>query len=84
MNSLILSLITLVPLVIISQSMWDTAMWTWISGSNSVNVAAVYGTKGVPSLNNHPGSRRGSAMVFHPSMNFLFLFGGQIAYRGGL
>ena len=29
-------------------------MWTWISGSNTPGAAAVFGTQGVPSVNNHP------------------------------
>jgi hypothetical protein len=51
-------------------------MWTWVSGSNSVDAVGVYGTKGVPSVNNGPGSRYMHSMVFHPSMNCLFVFGG--------
>jgi hypothetical protein len=31
--------------------------WTWVSGSNALNVDGVYGTKGVPSSANAPGSR---------------------------
>jgi len=29
-------------------------LWTWISGPNTQNASAVYGTQGVPSVNNHP------------------------------
>src|SRR4051812_28708693 len=28
--------------------------WTWISGTNAANSVGVYGTQGVPSVNNHP------------------------------
>ncbi|HRC31892.1 MAG TPA: kelch repeat-containing protein [Bacteroidia bacterium] len=28
--------------------------WTWISGSSNLNSLGVYGTQGVPSVNNHP------------------------------
>jgi hypothetical protein len=56
--------------------MWDNAMWTWVSGNSSAGVFGVYGTKGGPSVNNFPGSRFGHSLVFHPSMNCLFVFGG--------
>ncbi|MBL0152786.1 MAG: hypothetical protein IPP93_04595 [Chitinophagaceae bacterium] len=32
-------------------------MWTWMSGNNTINQYGVYGTKGVPSGANYPGSR---------------------------
>ena len=48
-----------------------------MSGSSTTGAAGVYGTKGVPSVNNFPGSRRAHSMVFHPSMNCLFVFGGH-------
>jgi hypothetical protein len=51
--------------------------WTWVSGSKTINVYGVYGTKGVPSVNNFPGVRRDHSIVFHPSMNCLFVFGGS-------
>ncbi len=49
--------------------------WTWVSGDNSPNMVAVYGTKGVPSLNNKPGGRALSA-TWIDSNNNLWLFGG--------
>jgi hypothetical protein len=56
-------------------------VWTWLSGNSTTNVPGVYGTKGVPSVNNYPGSRYAHSMIIHPSMNCLFLFGG---HNGGL
>jgi len=47
-----------------------------VSGGNTVNTYGVYGTKGVASVNNYPGSRYMHPMVFHPSLNCLFVFGG--------
>ena len=47
-----------------------------MSGGDSLNINGIYGTKGVPSGNNFPGGRNGHSMVFHPSMNCMFLFGG--------
>ena len=52
-------------------------MWTWVSGNNTANAVGVYGTKGVSSANNYPGSRYGHSMVLHPSLNCLFVFGGE-------
>ena len=34
-----------------------TNVWTWVSGSNGLNVAGVYGTQGISSTSNFPGSR---------------------------
>ena len=38
-------------------------IWSWISGSNTIYQTGVYGTKGVPHLNNIPGSRYGHQMI---------------------
>jgi hypothetical protein len=35
----------------------STGEWTWMGGSNTVNVGGVYGTKGVPAPGNVPGAR---------------------------
>ena len=71
-----LLILALLPLLALSQSMWDSAMWTWVSGNSTANDVGIYGTKGVPSFNNYPGSRSDNSMVFHPSMYCLFVFGG--------
>ena len=52
-----------------------TNMWTWMSGSNTVNQAGVYGTKGVPDAANVPGARESSISWTDGSGN-LWLFGG--------
>ena len=49
--------------------------WTWMSGDNTVGTAPVYGTKGVPSIDNKPGSRTGAASWTDAGGN-LWLFGG--------
>jgi hypothetical protein len=51
-------------------------MWTWVSGNSTTDVPGVYGTHGVPSVNNFPGGRYRHPLVLHPSMNCLFVFGG--------
>jgi N-acetylneuraminic acid mutarotase len=49
--------------------------WTWVSGSSALNVDGVYGTKGVPSSANAPGSRSQGVSWLDSSGN-LWLFGG--------
>jgi N-acetylneuraminic acid mutarotase len=51
-------------------------MWTWVSGSNTVNQAGSYGTKGVAVAGNVPGARDGSVSWTDNSGN-LWLFGGS-------
>ena len=60
----------------------NTAQWTWLSG-NTTAVYGVYGTKGVPSTNNYPGSRTGHSMVFDASLNCLYMYGG-IGFAQGI
>lgn len=52
-----------------------TLEWTWVSGSNVAGALGVYGTKGVPSTANKPGSR-GNASSFKDLSGNLWLFGG--------
>ena len=49
--------------------------WTWMSGSNSVNQTANFGTEGVAAATNVPGARWNSASWSDASGNF-WLFGG--------
>jgi N-acetylneuraminic acid mutarotase len=50
--------------------------WTWVAGSNQVNQAGVYGTKGVANAANTPGARAFSARAKDGAGN-LWLFGGE-------
>ena len=50
-------------------------LWTWISGSNQVNIYGNYGETGVPSNTNVPGTRGESAHWI--SNDELYLFGGN-------
>jgi N-acetylneuraminic acid mutarotase len=52
-----------------------TREWTWVSGSNSVNQAGTYGTKGVADPLNVPGARMGAVSWLDPDGN-LWIFGG--------
>jgi gliding motility-associated-like protein len=54
----------------------QTNMWSWVSGSNSGNQAAVYGVQTVSAPANHPGARMGS--VGWKNSQGLWLFGGAI------
>jgi N-acetylneuraminic acid mutarotase len=53
----------------------STGQWTWMSGVDDINQFGVYGTQGVASPTNMPGSRRGSISWIDSSGN-LWLFGG--------
>ena len=50
--------------------------WTWMDGSKSANANGVYGTKGVPSGSNYPGSRFNMVPWTDADGNW-WLFGGQ-------
>jgi N-acetylneuraminic acid mutarotase len=51
-------------------------VWAWMGGSNVVNQAGVYGTKGVGSTSNIPGARD-SSISWVDTSNTLWLFGGE-------
>lgn len=53
-----------------------TDRWIWYGGSNGVDQAGVYGTQGVSSTNNIPGSRR-MAVSFKANNGDMFLWGGS-------
>lgn len=50
--------------------------WTWVSGSNTGNAGAVYGTQGTASTTSAPGARWGSVSWIDSSGD-LWLFGGD-------
>ncbi|MGJ4746929.1 Kelch repeat-containing protein [Leptospira sp. SA-E8] len=54
---------------------FDGTNWTWVKGSNTVNSAGAYGTKGVADPGNDPGARIGGTTWVDSSGN-LWLFGG--------
>ena len=55
---------------------YSNGEWTWVSGPDLANQAAVYGTQGVASASNTPGGRYG-ADVWTDSQGNVWLFGGQ-------
>lgn len=54
-----------------------TNMWVWVSGSNTINQAAVYGTLGVTSLTNTPGGRY-KACSWTDNLGAFWLYGGSV------
>jgi N-acetylneuraminic acid mutarotase len=55
---------------------YDMLEWTWVSGSNAVGQAGIYGTKGTADPSNVPGARGGAASWLD-SQGKLWLFGGK-------
>jgi hypothetical protein len=55
--------------------------WTWVSGSNTINSQAVYGTKGVPATTNAPGSRGSGSLSWIDHNGNLWLFGGIVGWN---
>jgi hypothetical protein len=60
----------------------SSGQWTWISGSNLIGQAGVYGTLGTPATSNVPGARDSSATWIDATGN-LWLFGGASLDSGG-
>jgi N-acetylneuraminic acid mutarotase len=60
----------------------DSKQWTWMSGSSTVNAGGVYGSLGVPSVNNVPGARSGAIGWLDESGN-LWIFGGSLPVPTG-
>jgi Galactose oxidase, central domain len=56
--------------------MYDGTEWTWVGGSNTGGQQGVYGTLGVPTSGNIPGSRL-SAVTWTDARGNLWLFGGE-------
>jgi hypothetical protein len=54
---------------------YNAGEWTWMSGSDIGDQSGVYGTQGVASAGNFPGSRKGPARWMDATGN-LWLFGG--------
>jgi N-acetylneuraminic acid mutarotase len=53
----------------------STNQWTWMTGSNTINATAVYGTQGTAASTNTPSARYGGVAVTDANGN-LWLFGG--------
>lgn len=56
--------------------------WTWVSGSNSSNPAASYGSIGVPAASNTPGGRSGGVAFWTDPSGRFWLFGGVAPMEG--
>jgi hypothetical protein len=55
---------------------YSNGQWTWVSGSNTINQAGIYGVLGAPSPSNVPGARMDPSAWVDTSGNF-WLFGGS-------
>lgn len=53
-----------------------TNMWTWMKGPSTTGQPGVYGTMGVPSPANYPGSRAWGVMSWTDAVGNLWIFGG--------
>jgi hypothetical protein len=60
-----------------------TGLWTWVGGSNTPNVAGVYGTQRVAAASNAPGARQGGNAWLDASGN-VWMFGGLGLSQSGL
>lgn len=60
-----------------------TGLWTWVSGSNTPNATAVWGTQGVAAAGNVPGARMGGNAWLDASGN-VWLFGGLGLNQSGV
>src|ERR1041385_8667546 len=49
-----LYLLSILAFLFVASAFGQAGAWTWISGDSAANTAAVFGTKGSPSVNNHP------------------------------
>lgn len=58
-----------------------TNQWAWVSGDSTIEMSGIYGTKGVPSPLNKPGSRS-SSVGWTDATGNLWLFGG-LGYPAG-
>ncbi|MEO5673207.1 MAG: kelch repeat-containing protein, partial [Chitinophagales bacterium] len=54
----------------------NTNLWTWMSGFNTLDVTAVFGTQGMADSANTPGGRLETAATWVDDSNNLWLFGG--------
>lgn len=52
-----------------------TNNWTWMKGDKTIDRPAIYGTTGVPNINNRPGARYGSK-TWTDAVGNLWLYGG--------
>jgi gliding motility-associated-like protein len=54
----------------------NTNIWTWMKGALTLDEPGVYGTQGIPSLNNNPGARGYGSTAWTDQQGRLWLRGG--------
>ncbi len=57
-----------------------TNEWTWVKGPGIPAQLGVYGTQGIPSVNNNPGARGWGVATWTDADGNLWLFGGSGIY----
>jgi len=69
------------PSQLYNSALWKfdpaTNDWTWVKGPSSPNQSGVYGTQGIPDINNYPGARSFGSASWVDSSGALWLFGGS-------
>jgi Galactose oxidase, central domain len=55
----------------------QTALWTWVGGSNTAGAGGSYGVQGVATPGNAPGARANAVAQIDPAGTTLWLFGGS-------
>lgn len=63
-------------LILFITFMSHAQQWTWMKGSDTLTQPGIYGTMGISSPSNNPGSRHGAATWVDNSGN-LWMFGGE-------
>ena len=63
--------------IVVFAQLESPVMWAWVSGANTNKQYPVYGTKGVPSTSNNPGSRVSPAGYYDSTTKELWIFGGR-------
>jgi len=54
----------------------NDSTWTWLSGSNTLNIPVIYDERGNASTNNVPGARYGAVGWYDSLRQEFWLFGG--------
>jgi PKD repeat protein len=78
-----IALICILNPIFIGTVFSQSGMWTWISGSQAAGASAVYGTQGVPSINNHPAGGYEQIQWKDKQGNF-WVYGGAYSYLDDL
>jgi hypothetical protein len=62
---------------------FTATQWTWIGGSDVLNLPPVFGTKGVAQPDGRPAVGGGMPAIYHPLTDQFMLFSGFYAQENG-